>query len=67
MYKELQTHWLTYYYLFLIALPVADGGENMVMIDGDENMVVIYEVYKIQSVTQAVAPKPGLIETTRFT
>ena len=67
MRKGLQTHWLTYYYLFLIAPPVADGGENVVVIDGGENVVVIYEVYKIQSVAQAVAPEPGLIEASRFT
>ena len=58
MRKGLQTHWLTYYYLFLIALPVADGGENV---------VVIYEVYKIQSIAQAVALEPALIEASRFT
>ena len=58
MHKGLQTHWLTYYYLFLIALSVADGGENV---------VVIYEVYKIQSVAQGVAPELGLIEASRFT
>ena len=58
MRKGLQTHWLTYYYLFLIAPPVADGGENV---------VVIYEVYKNQSVAQAVAPEPGLIKASRFT
>ena len=30
-------------------------------------MVVIYEVYKIQSVVQAVAPEPGLIKASKFT
>ena len=32
------------------------------VIDGGENVVIIYEVYEIQSVAQAVALEPGLIE-----
>ena len=39
----------------------------MVVINRGENVVVIYEIYKIQNVAQAVAPEPGLIEASRFT
>ena len=39
-----------------------DGGENK-----SENVVVIYEVYKIQSVGQVVALELGPIEASRFT